>query len=225
MRFLTVIFLALAFTCSIGNKLDDANSYLDEVLIDYLPSALEAESLIAYEMPNFSHNHQERTSDGAVLNTKIFYWAGSLTGLQNVLRGKCEEPTWSSGNVSVVCRIFFADLQTEYKGRFQSIKGLDNPFGVHVRQFDFNLLIVARQVEVELEVTSSPRLQIPSLKQLNLVSRGDVSITFHTEASLSEDVTEGVEHRYNEFFDDLFSGPFKTALETAVASVRYPKSQ
>ncbi|GBL76924.1 hypothetical protein AVEN_12600-1 [Araneus ventricosus] len=225
MQFVTVIFLALAFTCCIGDKLDDANSYLDEVLTDYLPSTIEAEGLTVYEMPNFSHNHQERTSDGAVLNTKVFYWAGNLTGLQNVLRESCEQPSWSSGNVSVACRIVLPDLRAEYKGRFQSIKGFNNPFGVQVRQFDFTLYIDVRQVEVELEVTSSPRIQIPSVKQLNLVSRGDISMNYHTEASFSEDVTEGVEHRFNEFFDDLFSGPFKRALETAVGSVRYPKNE
>ncbi|XP_055928848.1 uncharacterized protein LOC129959953 [Argiope bruennichi] len=225
MQFVTVIFLALAFTCCIGDKLDDANNYLDEVLTDYLPSAIEAENLRVYEMPNFSHNHQDRTSDGAVLNTKIMYWGGNLTGLQDVVRESCEEPSWSSGNVSLVCHIVTPHLQIEYEGRFQSIKGYNNPFGVHIRQFDFSLDIDIRQAKARLEVTSSPLTQIPSIKELSLVSKGEFSITTHTADTVKEDPTEGVKHRLDEFLLDLFNGPFKNALEEAVRSVRYPKNE
>ncbi|GIY34239.1 hypothetical protein CDAR_33091 [Caerostris darwini] len=228
MRFIPIILFAFAFAFASGDKLGDAVKYMDEVLSVYVPWAVESAGLDLYEMPNFSLNSQNRSSDGAVTNIKVMYHSGNLTGLQTVNRKSCQEPSWSSGNISVVCNIVLPKIDVKYEGRFQAIKGLET--GVHIRGHNFGVKMSIVDLEAEIEVTSSPHVKVPAVKRLSLVNQGKPSISFATVGDpivnhSYEEMSGHFYHKYTNLFQELFQGAYQKALGRAVASVSYPEQQ
>ncbi|GFT17856.1 uncharacterized protein NPIL_428161 [Nephila pilipes] len=225
MKLMPVFLIAVAFAFASGDNLDDAVKYLDEVLSVYVPWAVEKAGLELYELPNFTHNQQNRSADGAVTNTKVIYHSGNLTGLQNVNRKSCEQPSWASGNITVVCTIELPEINVKYEGRYQAITGYTSPYGVHIRQFDFHVKLNLISTEAKIEVTSSPHIKIPSIKNLEIVSTGKPSINFVTQTDVNisfEQISGHFYHKFNNLFEDLFLSDYREALERAVESVTYP---
>lgn len=214
-----MLFLGLCLTSA--DQLEEANSYMDEVISVYVPLAVETSRLNLYELPNFSNILQDRTSDGATLNTKITYHAGNLTGLQNVNRKSCQEPSWTFGNVSVVCNFLLPQLDVKYEVRFEEATG-HRDFS-KFRKHEYGVSVVVKDVEFSLEISSSPHVKIPAIKKLKLLDQGKPAIRFETDNDIAfDDLSRLFYHRYFLFFQDIIYGPYRLALETAVESIPYP---
>ncbi|GFQ80057.1 uncharacterized protein TNCT_266691 [Trichonephila clavata] len=227
MKIISVFLVAIAFAFATGDNLDDAVKYIDEVLSVYVPWAVEKANLELCELPNFTHNQQNRSADGAVTNTQVIYHSGNLTGLQTVNRKSCEQPSWASGNISVVCNIVLPEIDVKYEGRYQAITGYTSPYGVHIRQFDFHVKLTVVDIEAKLEVTSSPHVKIPSIKNLEIVTAGKPEISFVTQTDVNisfEQISGHFYHKYNTLFEEFFLADYREALERAVESVTYPQS-
>lgn len=193
---------------------------MDEVL-SVVPLGVATAGLNLYELPNFSNILQDRIS-GVAINTKITYHAGSLTGLQNVTRKSCQEPSWNFGNVSFVCNFVLPQLDVKYEVRFEEATS-------HIdfesrRKHEYGVSVVVEDTEFSLEISSSPHVRIPTIKKLHLVEKGKPSIEFETEVSdiSFADLSRLFYYRYFQFFQELLQGPYRQALETAVASIPYP---
>ncbi|XP_055930066.1 uncharacterized protein LOC129960593 [Argiope bruennichi] len=228
MRLCAVTFLAFVLVCCTGYKIDEASNYMDEVLTIYIPWAVEEDDLEVFKMPLLYLNEHWRLPDGAVVNNHTMFGAGNLTGLETIYKKSCEEPsTLKSGNITVACNIVLPKIHVECHGRFQSTKGYNNPFTVHVHQFDFGIKMTAFNLEARLEVTSNPRLKLPSVRDVTITSKGFISINVTTDAHHEQFITKQFLHTYDQFFHEFFvHGRYrKKVLERAVSSVLYPEGQ
>ncbi|KAG8198361.1 hypothetical protein JTE90_021609 [Oedothorax gibbosus] len=207
---------------SSATTLNDINSYVDEVLSVHVSSEVESFGLLLYELPNFHFVKQHRTPDGAIANTKILFHAGNLTGLQNVNRKSCHEPSWNFANVSVVCNFVLPQLDVKYEVRVDNFSEHQEVwnFGKH----EYGMSVVVQDAEFVLEITSSPHLKFSTIKKFHIQKEGDISIRFDTEANIDfVELSQHFHHKYSEFFKDLLSGPYRTVLEVAVQNLETGK--
>ncbi|CAL1276387.1 unnamed protein product [Larinioides sclopetarius] len=228
MRLRMFAFLAIAFVCCTGYKLDEVSEYMDEVLSVYVPWAVEEDDLELYKMPLLSYNVHQKQPDGAVINNHTMFGSGNITGLQTIYRKSCEKPMiLTSGNISVVCNIVLPKIHVECQGRFQSTKGYNNPFTVHVRQYDFGIKMNAVNLEAQLEVTSDPRLKLPSVRNVALISKGKISTSIITDAPHEQFLIDNFLGVFDDFFQEFFEqGRYrKKVLNRGVGSVLYPEGQ
>lgn len=204
-----------------ADKIDDANKYIDEVLSVYVPWAVEMFNLKLFEMPNFSYNYQNRSSDGRTSTSKVYYHSGNLTGVENVFRKTCKEPRWNFGNVTVKCDVVFPQMIVKYEARLQAVSPVTN--GVRIRGLDFNVTGEITNMEASITVTSSPHMNVPTIKDLTSIDAGKPIFKFgHTEDLSYENLVSHFYHKFNEIFLEVFYVDYRRAFERAVASVPYP---
>ncbi|KFM82823.1 hypothetical protein X975_20304, partial [Stegodyphus mimosarum] len=181
MLLFSVIFLFAvnAVFVSGSNSINDADEYLDEVLSVYVPWAVEKQNLKLYELQDFTHNAQERSSDGSVTNFKILYFYGNLTGLQSIYRKSCERPQWTASNITVACSVTLPLIEAKYEGRQQKVISTYNK--ARFIQHNFGLTASIADTQATVEITSSPHLNLPSVKRLQIKNVGKPTIKIITD--------------------------------------------
>ncbi|XP_054708981.1 uncharacterized protein LOC129218684 [Uloborus diversus] len=221
-KILLLMLFALHAQVSKANSKESTDSYMDEVASVYIPSAVEGSGLELYEMPDFSHNFQNRSDDGTMIRHKISYHSGNLTGLEKVKRKSCEQPFYSSANITFSCILTLPEILVSYEGRVMKITSTSTsarfqefPFGVSARFID---------VEFEMTVTTSPNSKISSVKHLKIQNQGTPFLSFSSTAeNMSYEIlSKHFFHKYQEIFQELFENDYRDALETAVSSASYP---
>lgn len=194
---------------------------MDEVLSIYVPWAIDLYNIKLFEMPNFSYNYQNRSSDGRTSTSKVYYHSGNLTGVENVYRKECKEPKWNYGNVTVKCDIVFPKLTVIYEARLQATSPV--PKGFRFRQLDFNVTGEITNMEASITVTASPHVNVPTVKELTSIDAGKPVFRFgHTEDLSYENLVSHFYHKFNEVFLEVFYVDYRRAFERAVGSVPYP---
>lgn len=194
---------------------------MDEVFSEHVPSEVESFGLTIYELPNFHFVKQHRTPDGAMVNTRITFHNGNLTGLQHVNRKQCHEPSWNFANVTVLCNCILPQLDVKYEFRLENVsehKEIWN-FGKH----EYGLSVAVEDVEFDLEISSSPHLKFSTIKKFHIVNEGKPSIRFDSEANV--DFVELSQHfydKYKYYLKDILSEPYRNVLEVSVQAVSFP---
>lgn len=212
----------LVIYASRGDSIDDIFKYMDEVLSVHVPWAIKEAGLEVYDMPNFVNDVQFRSSDGSATTCKANYYAGNVTGLQNLYRKTCTEPRWNSGNLTVNCHIVFPKTTVRYIGRIQLLSSHSQNM-IRFRQKDIDVEGVILDMEASLNITVSPYVKTPNLKALTIVDGGRNYLQFSDPEFVTVELLRShFYHKFNYLFLEVFYEHYKPAIERGIQSIPYP---
>ncbi|GFQ80073.1 uncharacterized protein TNCT_266771 [Trichonephila clavata] len=233
MLFIFAFLLAFALTSAFKEDLSDVDKYIDEVLSVHLPRHVEKADLDIYKMPEFYFNIREFSAVNEVFDGAVTFYRGNLTGLSVVHRRFCQRSLKSTDSITLICNIVLPRVDVRYRGRYEVSTGSSSFYKSQVRQRDFFGDISVRNVEVQFEVKTSVDGDQPAVTNLLLLGKGDFKKGFqynniHGNRLYNqlfvpfEEISEPFYERSFYVFQQVFYGSFRSALETAVASVSYP---
>ncbi|GFQ80079.1 uncharacterized protein TNCT_266811 [Trichonephila clavata] len=182
-------------------------------------------------MPNFYL--REYSAENEQFDGTVTFHSGNLTGLISVHRRFCQLSVKLTDNVSIICNILLPRVDVKYRGRYEVSTGSSSSYRDQERQRDFFGDISVRNVEAQIEVKTSVDGETPTVTNLLLLSKGDIRKGFqykdvhenHLYNQLSVpfyEISEPFYKRSFYAFEQVFYGPFRSALERAFASVSYP---
>ncbi|XP_015924599.2 uncharacterized protein [Parasteatoda tepidariorum] len=221
MKFAALFLIIVVFRTYSANTVDEVNEYFDEVMLQLI-QAVEDAGLSLHELPNFTHNMQSRSPDGTVVNAKVLYHSGNLTGLDGAVRENCQAPVWRSGNITAQCQIIVEQIDIKYQAQYQKLTGHSN--NVHYRQDDFGVIAYLGNTYASIDITSSPHIRVPSLKNFQITKFGDLEITYTLNDNIPfNQISSHLHNKLRDMVYELFDGKYKEAIGLAVGAVQFPE--
>ncbi|GFT30067.1 uncharacterized protein NPIL_617501 [Nephila pilipes] len=229
--FLTGYAVATAYR---GEEDATLNRYIDNVLSVQLPRVVENRGLNPYELPGFSFNVQDSSSVEDELSEGIVtFSSGNLKGLTSVYKKSCERPSRSSGTLNVICNIVLPRVEVRYRGLYEVTSRYTSSDRDQELGREFYGEIVARDVEAQIEVTVSDGDRNPSLTNLVLLGKGEVTKRFQYDDETEserlnrldvpfEQIRKPFYQRGLRIFQEVFYGSYRKAVESALANLPYP---
>ncbi|GFT16381.1 uncharacterized protein NPIL_570751 [Nephila pilipes] len=209
------------------------NRYIDNLLSVHLPRAVENSGLNTYELPDFSFNVQDSSVEDEFSEGVVTFHSGHLRGLSSVHRKSCEHSSRSSGAHSVICNIVLPRVDVRYRGQYEVTSTYTSSYRDQVHRRDFYGEILARDLEAQIEVMIFDGDRSPSLKNLVLLGKGEVTKRFHYDDETEHELLSHFDvpferirgpfyQRVSRVFQEVFYGSYKRAFESALANLTYP---
>ncbi|GFS95836.1 uncharacterized protein NPIL_113211, partial [Nephila pilipes] len=228
--FLTGYAVATAYR---GEEDDSLNRYIDNLLSVQLPRVVENRGLNPYGLPDFSFNVQDSSVEEELSEGIVTFSSGNLKGLSSVYKKSCERPSRSSGTLNVICNIVLPKVDVRYRGRYEVTSRYTSSYRDQELGRDFYGEILARDVEAQIEVTVSDGDRNPSLTNLVLLGKGEVTKRFQYDDETEserlnrldvpfEQIRKPFYQRGLRIFQEVFYGSYRKAFQSALANLPYP---
>ncbi|XP_064488732.1 uncharacterized protein LOC135400762 [Ornithodoros turicata] len=212
----SVVFLGFLATGALAGSKYEANSYIDNVLRNYLPNNVRVQSLDPANLPEIK---VKVPGKGLLRTFKAKLTHGQLYGLSHVVqrRGDCSAPGWQGGNVTLGCWLALDGLRSHF-----DVSSKGDSFFDSKKKYSVDLVVKNTNlfVEVSQQKPRSPYVKTLSVADLSFDLRSSKTLDLNSkrwkqlEASLKEAVQGGVR--------SLLFGPFKQALDLSVQALQLP---
>ncbi|XP_064487568.1 uncharacterized protein LOC135399764 [Ornithodoros turicata] len=202
----------LVVGCMADNK-DDANSYMDRVAHDFLPSSVKSMSLDPHKLDDFDVKI-EGTSFPYSREFHAKLREGTLNGLSNVVSRDGDCSSWKSDNVTVGCHILLGGIKAEYQ---VTSKG-DELFG---STKEYTAVLEVTKIKVSLEITKHSNK--PAYVRTFEIQSMELSFVTSKVLQLNQGRTEmyhaKAKQQVQNNIRELLSGSFRVALQLSAQSV------